>query len=329
MPRARRAFALLLLLDLLVGIWMRLHAERWLTFFVTHLPVLGVAAAAWTLATDDARSWLRDRLRTLLGHRAALLGLLALVGGLGALSLLHSTVQVASVEPAARTRLRVVAGDRTAADSTRFRAAASQALNRLTSPVAFGIWLPPTGRRVWVHAPGFVSAGRLVLPWIPTRLQFPDDFEALATVAVLPAPALLGLAGDATAPMVLTLRDGADGATVLGTAPLSGVTAVLFGFPEPAAPDSATLAAWRERLRGYLTDPTPAADSAEAAQRRADVEQDVDGTLRRWVGAARRPSGRPVVVGDLLRWELHRGGALVRSDTARVTRAITSIFIEP
>jgi hypothetical protein len=326
MPVELRALAVLLLLDLAVGIWMRLHAERWLSFFVTHLPVLGLAAAAWGVAPDGAKTWLTGALRALLARRGLLVGLWLSIAVLATASLLCSTVQVESVDPGVRTRLRVVEGDRTLADSARFTVAATSPLNRLTTPIAFRVWLPPTGRRVWVHGPGLATASRLVLPWIPTAFQYPDDFDSLATVAAVPAPSMLRLLADARMRPELTLRDGVDTATVLARAPLATLHAVVVGFPDPAAPDSATLGRWAERLRIYFTDTTATLDSAAAADR----DHDVAGTLRQWAAVERRRSVRPIVVGDLLRWEVRRrDGTLVRSDTTRVTRAFTTIFLEP
>jgi hypothetical protein len=230
------------------------------------------------------------------------------------------------VDPGVRTRLRVVEGGRTIADSARFAAAATAPLNRLTTPIAFRVWLPPTGRRVWVHGPGLATASRLVLPWIPTTFQYPDEFDSLATVAVVPAPAMLRLIADPRTRPVLTVRDGVDTAAVLARAPLAALHAVLVGFPEPATPDTATLGRWAERLRVLFTDTTATLDSAAMAAR----EQDVAGTLRQWTAVERRRSVRPLVVGDLLRWELRRpDGTLLRSDTTRVTRAITTIVLEP
>ncbi len=326
MPIELRALAVLLLLDLAVGIWMRLHAERWLSFFVTHLPVLGLAAAAWGVAPDDAKSWVTGAARAALARRAVLRALALLLGVLATASLLCSTVRVESVDPGVRTRLRMVEGGRTLEDSARFAAAPTAPLNRLTTPVAFRVWMPPTGRRVWVAGPGLASASRLVLPWVPTTIQYPDDFDSLATLAAVPAPAMLRLLADSSARPVLTIRDGVDTSAVLARAPLAALRAVVVGFPEPAPPDTATLGRWTERLRAYLTDTTALQDSAALAARDADVAA----TLRQWAAVERRRSVRPLVVGDLLRWELHRrDGTLVRSDTTRVTRAITTIFLEP
>lgn len=326
MPVELRALAVLLLLDLAVGIWMRLHAERWLSFFVTHLPVLGVAGVAWGVAPEPAKRWLAERARAALARGALLAGLSTLVVALATASLLCSTVQVESLDPNVRTRLRVVAGDRTLADSARLAAAPSAPLNRLTTPVAFRVWMLPTGRRVWVSGPGVATASRLVLPWVPTTFQYPDEFDTLATLAALPAPALLRFIADTATRPVLTVRDGVDSTTVLATAPLTAMRAVLVGFPEPAAPDSATVERWRDRLRIYFTDTTVVADSFALAAR----DEEVAGTLRQLAAVDRRRSVRPLVVGDLLRWELRRrDGTLLRSDTTRVTRAITTIFLEP
>jgi len=326
MPVELRALAVLLLLDLAVGIWMRMHAERWLSFFVTHLPVLGLAAAAWGVAPDEAKQWVTGGARAALARAAVLRGLALLVVALATASLLCSTVRVESVDPGVRTRLRIVEGARTLADSARVAAAPTAPLNRLTTPIAFRVWMPPFGRRVWVYGPGLASASRHVLPLVPTTFQYPDDFDSLATLAAVPAPAMLRLLADTNARPVLTVRDGVDTSAVLARAPLVALHAVVVGFPEPATPDTVTLARWSERLRTYFTDTTSAQDSAAVAAR----DQDVEGTLRQWAAVARLRSARPLVVGDLVRWEVRRrDGTLVRSDTTRVTRAITTIFLEP
>lgn len=329
MPLELRVLATLLAADLLLGVWMRLHAERWLAFFVTHIPVVGIAAAAWGFASDDAKAWLRQRLQDALRSRAVLGALVALLALLLGGSLVTSTVRVESVDPDARTRLRVVAGDRTLADSAAFSAAAAAPLNHLTTPVAFRVWLTPIGRRVWVYGPGRATASLVVFPWLPTSVQYPDDFEGLATVAVLPLPTMFGLVRDSLARAELVVRDARDSTVQLATVPITTLGGALLAFPEAATPDSAALDAWRARLRAFFTDSAALADSIGHPEARAERDREVERAFAEWRVAPWRRTRRPIAVGDVLRWELRRGGKLVKSDTTRVSGAITPLYLEP
>jgi hypothetical protein len=316
MPHALRAIVVLLLLDLFIGIWMRLHAERWLAFFLTHLPVLGLAGILWGFTPDESKQWLEQRMRRALESRWTWVASSVLVLALLAVGAVYTSVHVELEDPAVRTPVRLVRGERTRRDTAAVRTASAEPLNRLTSPVTFSVWLPPTGRRMWVYAGTLASASKRVMPLWPTRVRYPDDFDTLATLAVLPAPSMLLYTSDTAAPPTLTIRE-AGTAIELARAPLKGMRAVMIGFPEIASSDSAARALWREPLRAFF--------AGEAAS-----ETEVESTLAMWLGAHRETSSRPLILNEVLRWEVHLAdGRLLKSDTTRVTRAISHVFLEP
>jgi len=330
-PVELRILVVLLLADLGVGLWMRLHAERWLSFFVTHLPVLALAGAAWGLLTDDARQWLRGRARALLASRRLLVALGATLALLATLSVSCSTITVQASDDMVRVPVRVVAGERTAGDSAAFAAAPSHALTRLTSPLAARVWIPPVGRRMWVYAPGLATVSRVVVPWVPTRLHYPEDFDSLATLLVLPHPSLaLARCGDA-AP-VLTVRNARDPRVVLLAAPLGAddcLRGVHLGFPEVARPDSASWARIGALAGLALRDTTTTTDSAARAEADSMWRADVRAAVDKWRGARAAPSALPLVIGDSIAWDLRRPDAtraLLDSGSVRISHAITHVM---
>lgn len=326
-PIEIRVLAAILAIDLVAGIWMRLHAESWLALFLTHLPVLGFAGLMWSFAPDSAKAWWHDHLRNGLGNRRVGWGLVGVGAALLIATFFCSSVHVESLEPGARTRLRLIAGDRVLADSAGLSGSASEPLNRLTSPVTFRPWFRvPIGRRMWVYGDHLATVSRWVFPWKPMRLQYPDDFDTLATLAILPMPMLASNLRRPPWPE-LTVRDALDTSVVLYRDSLRSLQGILIGYPEVSRPDSAVLAIWKDSARSQfrrastLTDPV-AADSAAAADTR-DAHD-------RWRAAQVRHSTRPIVLRDTLIVELRAAdGRMLKADSLRVNHAISHIMLQP
>jgi hypothetical protein len=323
MPRELRLLAALLFLDLLLGIWLQLHAPQWVAVFLAHLPVLGVAAAAWGLVPDGSKAWFRELIQRGLAHPVASWIAFGLAALLCASTAFCSSVHVAAGDSAVRTRIRLVSGTANLGDSAALRSAASRPLNRLTSPVSYTLRMSPFGKRLWLYDGRLASASHRVVPWVPFRLTYPDDFDTLATLVAVTAPAFLQLVHDT--PPVLTIRDGNDPSIVLGAAPVTGVGGVAFGFPDITRPDSDD-AVLRSKAQSYFVSGSATPTAEEASTR----DRNVAGTIRLWVGVRKTLTRRPLVVRDLVRWELRQNdGALLKADTLRITHATSYLFLEP
>lgn len=325
-PMEVRVIAVILAIEVVIAMWMRLHAEEWLALFLTHLPALGLAGLAWGVVPDDSKARVRARVRRILGVSSVWWTLIGVLVALVITSCFVSSVHVASVDPDVRTRVRLVSGERRLGDSAQLRVAESQPLNRLTTPITFRTWFrQPFGARMWVVGGHLATVSRHVYPWRPTMLQFPDDFDTLATLAILPTTRISAYGRERAWPE-FTLRDASD-TTIMLLRDSITPSGLLIGFPDVALPDSATRAAWNDTARAFArADMTPNAGVEE--QKIADA--DAKSTSARWAQAPSRRSERPLILGDSLFWELtSRDGKSRTSGKLRVTHATTELFLNP
>lgn len=309
-----------LFLDLLVGIWLHLHAPQWITWFLTHIPVLGLAAAAWGIASDEGKDRFRAAVQRLLQHRRSSQGLVAIAGAFVLFTAFCSSVQVRALDSGVRTRLRLVDGRPSRDELPALRSAPSRIFNHLTNPVTFSVAILPIGRRMWVYDGRLASAPHLVAPWVPTRLTYPDDFDTLATLMVLPPPQMTGELQNFTP--TLTIRDGHDTSIVLASAQLS--RGLAFGFPDVSRGDSAD-ARLRAKAAAYHLKDARERDSTAAGASSANVAV----TMQLWTPAEVVLTRRPLVVNDLLRWELRKQNGRTITDTIRIAHATEYLFLAP
>jgi hypothetical protein len=326
MPIEVRVIAVILVIEVVAALWMHLHAEQWLAVFLTHLPALGLAGLAWGVVPEGSKDVFRDKIRGVLTYKPVWIGLVCLLGAMFLTTCFVSSVHVASVDPDVRTRLQLIAGERSLADSAALDAAQSRPLNRLTTPVTFRTWFAqPFGRRMWVYGGHLASLSHHVYPWRPTMLQYPDDFDTLATLAVLPTSRMSAY-GKAGAWPVLIIRDAVDTSIVLLRDSIT-MNGLLVGFPDVSRPDSAQQAQWRERAHDFAYAELLADADSEM---RKFADEDAAGTAKRWSRAPARRSIRPLVVGDRLEWELRsHDGKSRTTDTLQVTHAITELYLDP
>jgi hypothetical protein len=249
-----RALGVILALDLLIGIWLALHTRGAITTYLApQLPAIGIGALCWGFLPDAPKKafgeWLARKLAAPLVYW---LVILCGAGGLGA-SLFVSTVIVQSVDPGVSTTIYIVRGTSTEADREAVNQANELRLNRLTNPQRKHFWITPLGQHVWAHTPTHVSVADLrVIPWIPTVLQYPDDFERMVVVHLLP--------DDATLPKLdrgdvrLSMKAADDGRRIVEQGVLhEGSTRIAFTKPEALGPE--TLTRWRSSLQRIEPNP--------------------------------------------------------------------------
>lgn len=286
-PSPLRALLLLLVLDLGVGLWLKLHKPSALPLFlVVNAPTLGVTGFFWPLLPKEVKDRLSHGLAGWLGAPLASKALLAVGGGLFLASLCFASVTVELLDASTATEIHVVRGTQNTPDSAAVAGATSFRLNRLTTPRSEVLGIAPTGQRLWIYSPTHVLfRDTTLLPWLAVRVQYPADFAPMANVAVLPGPEIM--ARVRRRDLRLTLREG-DGGAVLATELLDTSGAVI-GFlrPGPIAPEDS--ARWHARL-------DPAADPAN--------QEFVALMLRRWSRGSWVPAARPLRQGDTLVWDV-------------------------
>lgn len=254
LPAEIRALGAILTVDFLLGLWLTLHAETALAAYLApQVPAIGLAALAWGFLPAAPKaafgSWLSRRLANRSVFWSAIVaGSIGLVA-----SAVVSTVIVESVDPGVATSVRVVRGTSERVDSADWAASAELRLNRLTTPQTRHLLISPLGSRVWVHTDRFVSTDDpRLLPWVPTRLQYPDDFVRMVTVEVLPDDTTLTKLAVDRIVLELSADDGS-GEVIARVLLKEGSTRVAFIEPPPL--DRSTLDGWRALLAEISSDP--------------------------------------------------------------------------
>lgn len=310
LPPEFRALAALVAIDLLAGVWVQLHRERLLSIlYLAQVPGVGVGGLAWGFLPDARKSqfgeWLAERLR----RPGVFLGSVGVGVAALLLSAFRSTIVLSAVNPEVSSTVLLVQGRQERPDSVAVARSDSLRLNRLTTPVYHSLWIWPWGRQVWLYSRTSVSfRDWKVYPWIPLRLQYPDDFVPMAAVAVLPAPSTLMHLHDAGIRLVLRDRDGTDTVAV-ETLDEHGFLAA-FAPPGPLPPE--VRARWRQALSAIDPDTSF-----------------VNPVLRRWEAGDWIRTRRPLQKGDSLTWEIRAAaGAALASGRLGLNDAVVDLAFE-
>jgi len=313
LPAEVRALALLAVIDLLLGVWLRLqHAKALSTFYVTHLPVLGLAALGWGFLPKDRKERTEVWVARLLAAPGARPVLWAIGGVLLAFSAVSSSVVVIAVDPSVSTMVSVVDGEQARPDTAAVTRSPKLRLNRLTTPARLARWVWPTGRRVWLYTPTTVSfRDHRAYPWLPAKLQYPDDFVPLATVAVLPAATVLSkLATDEHRLVVLAGEGSTD---TVAQSPL-GEHGSLVAFFGPPPLSAGTRARWGDKLGALLPDTET-------------VSFMVGRWEQAWLPENRVQARRPLQLGEALTWRVTSAAGVAASGEMKLTDVVTDLYL--
>lgn len=254
LPAEVRALGVILALDFLLGVWLALHTRGAITAYLApQLPAIGLGALCWGFLPDAPKkafgAWLA---RWLAAPPLYWFVILGGAGGLGA-SLFVSTVIVESVDPSVSTTIYVVRGTAAEADPEAVAAAKELRLNRLTTPLRKQLLITPLGQRVWAHTPTHVSMGDpRVTPWIPAVLQYPDNFERMVVIDVLPGDSTLPKLNRGDIRLLVRADEGERGLIAQGVLH-EGSTRI--AFTEPAAVGPEALDRWRASLQKVDSNP--------------------------------------------------------------------------
>lgn len=238
---------MLIVVDVLVGIWLTLHTRGALSSYLApQLPAIGFGALCWGFLPDSPKKafgeWLVRVLVAAPVYRTIIAaGSVALLG-----SLFVSTVIVESVDPAVSTRIHIARGTPGTGASDQLETPGERRLNRLTTPLREHFAILPLGEQVWAFSPTHVTtASQRLMPWRPVVLQYPDDFEPMAAVEVLPSDPSLDKLSRGNLRLQLKTED-AGGSVLAEGVLLEGSTRIAFTEPAPLADQ--TIARWKSNL---------------------------------------------------------------------------------
>lgn len=269
LPLEVRAIGVLLVFELAAGIWFALNWPPGMSVFLSQIPAFGAVGMVWGFLPKDPKDafsiWLAARLRRPFVWMSTA-GIFAMA--LGA-SCFVNTVAVTG-SPNDPTWIHQHTGRVARVNSGPLAPADSQRLRRGSGPLYFWVWTTPLGSTVWLRSSTRLTADeRTVLPWRPTALDYPDDFEGPGVLAALPGKQALIEMTSALPIRIMLLEAGTGDTLAIDTVSTPG--AVLFAFLNTDAPkdaetqwrgsadqlaggfDSLLLSAWAKSARSRLT----------------------------------------------------------------------------
>jgi hypothetical protein len=337
-----RPLVLLLVLDGAVGLWSSLHAPWLQRFFISQIPLVGIVGLVWGLLGDDVKKGVTARITATLRQPHIYKSLVGFAAVFFAITLVRSTVEIRALDPASSEVLFRVNGaprdvpvslapldsavctpepqpggagkaQPTQATTVAAVAADSALLNRLTTPVAFGVWTWPIGREVWFHTETHVSSHAIrVWPWLRLSLQYPEEFAQVSHVRTLPMyPLFRGLRPGCAVALIVREHDSTG--VVLAADTLSSVAGLLLTYRDSIPLDSLARKRWDYTIRMFsrrgaemdsVRANAPAPDSAALAQLDSTSESARATLTGRWSGFRVVRTRRPLHVGEKIYWEV-------------------------
>jgi len=337
-----RPLVLLLVLDGAVGLLSSLHAPWLQRFFISQIPLVGIVGLVWGLLGDDVKKGVTARITAWLRQPRVYRALLGIAAVFFAITLVRSTVEIRALDPASSEVIfRVNGAPRdvpqmvapldsavcapqpqpgVAPKVKPVRAAAvadaatdSALLNRLTTPIAFGVWTWPIGREVWFHTETHVSPHAVrVWPWLRRSLQYPEEFDQVSRVRTLPMyPLFRGLRPGCAVALIVREHDSTG--VVLAADTLSSVAGLLLTFRDSIPLDSLARKRWDDTVRVFSRraaemDSVRANalphDSAALAQLDSTGASARATLTGKWSGFRVVRTRRPLHVGEKIYWEV-------------------------
>jgi hypothetical protein len=346
-----RPLMMLLLFDGAVGLWSSYHAPWLQRFFISQIPFAGLVGLVWGFLQGDLKSVVAARIAARLRQPIVYRVLAALTVAFFILTFVRSTVEVRALDPAGSEVLFRANGaprdvpqasrplDSAACSSPSSSNAAVHApaaamanapapadsalLNRLTTPVDFGVWIWPIGRDVWFYTGTYVSPRAVrVWPWWRHSLQYPEEFDDVAIVRALPVYLLFrGLPTGCAVALIIREHDA--GGIVLAADTVSSVAGLQLSYHDSVPVDSLARHRWDDtlRVRARRTAEADAERSGAPAPDSATLAAlDTMGTsaratlVSRWAAYRLVRTRRPLHVGERIYWEVRgRGRAILAS----------------
>jgi hypothetical protein len=339
-----RPLLLLLVLDGAVGLWSSLHAPWLQRFFFSQIPLVGLIGLVWGLLGEDVKKGVTARITGGLRKPLVYRVLIGIAVAFFVVTLVRSTVEVRALDPTSSEVFFAVsgaprdvppasapidsvvcavakpAGAAPTSQAVPRRAPATVAidsmlLNRLTTPIAFGIWTWPTGRDVWFHTATHVSPRAIrVWPWWRRTLQYPEEFDEVARVRVLPLYTLfIGQGSGCAVTLVIREHDSTGVLLAADTLSLASLSGLLLSYRDSIPLDSLAHQRWDEALRksgrrraemdSVRSGGLPP-DSASFAQIDSTGAIGRGALVRKWSSFRVVRTRRPLHVGEQIHWEV-------------------------
>lgn len=242
LPLEVRAIGVLLAFEIAAGVWFALNWPPGMSLFLSQIPAFGAVGVVWGFLPKEPKDafsiWLGARLR----RPAVWMSTAGIFATALGASCFVNTVAVTG-SPNDPTWIHRHSGRATRVEGTPLVAADSQRLRRGSGPLYFWVWTSPMGRDVWLRSSSRLTPDeRTVLPWRPTALDYPDDFETPSVLAALPGKQALIEMTSALPIRMLLLEVGTGDTVAVDTVSTPG--AVLFAFLKAEVPQDAQVQ-WR------------------------------------------------------------------------------------
>ena len=309
LPLEVRAVAVLLALEIAAGFWFSLNWPPGMSVFLSQLPAFGAVGVVWGFLPHEPKdafgAWFAERLR----RPAVWITTTALLVFAIIASCFVNTVAVVG-SPDDPTWIYRHTGVPEVALNDSIPDAERQRLRRGTNALYFWTLTSPVGRNVWMSSPSRLTPdGVHLLPWRPTTLRYPEDFETPVVLAALPGSKALQDVKSTTPLRLLIVEAGTGDTLALNRIDAAG--AMLFAFLPSTIPDSVPVA-WRGEAIRF--------DSGTAQQ-----------VLQMWkTQAGARAVRRPLRVNERLRVSaFDASGTVVWTQEVILRGAISTILVAP
>ena len=309
LPIEVRAIGVLLALEIAAGLWFALNWPPGMSVFLSQLPAFGAVGVIWGFLPHEPKdvfgAWFAERLRRPV-VRLSVTGVLivAIVA-----SCFVNTVQIVGA-PDDPTWVELRRGQPEMALDDSLPSSVRKRLRRGTGALYFWTLTSPIGQSVWLSAHSRLTPDAItVMPWRPTTLRYPDEFESPVAFTALPGSKAL-LEVRSPAPLRLLVTEAGTGDT-LALTKIDVAGAMTFAFVQAVPPDSA-VAEWR------------------AASLRFDSSTGPD-VLKMWIAQAlTRRVRRPLRVNERIRLiALAADGNAVWTQEVILNAAYTSVLVAP
>jgi hypothetical protein len=184
-----RSVALLVVMVIGANAWVHLHWPEWRGIVSTiGILLVGVPSVLGFLPKEDRE--VRGKIGRLLSTRPVVKGLLGVTVVLVLAAACWSSVRIET--DAGSAEFYVMDGAQ-AVDTTVPTPLDTLRLSRSEPVDVVRLPAPPWGRPLWTHSSTHVSRShRIALPWRPASWTYPEDFDELVTIYVLPTTQMDG-----------------------------------------------------------------------------------------------------------------------------------------
>ena len=177
----------LFLLDLLLGVWVKLHASQFAVWIGSNIVLLGAFAFLWKALPDDMTKTLRRNFALKLRSRRVVAGLWTCIVLFVVLTMFVTTVRVAVPAKTSTISLYRVDLDGNSANADAIVLSDSATVDAQHLEHVFYVRTSPFGKSYRFHTSTNKRSDVVqAWPWVPAALHYPDNFgDAMAVYVFL------------------------------------------------------------------------------------------------------------------------------------------------